>query len=675
MRSNISADRDAEIERLRNRCDDLEEERLHLEKLLEAQRASVKQKSFEGTLARTESESEAEDPEQEDLAARCQRLEAEKEKLQKHVERLWQMCEALDAGKPEEQCFQGRQGSLEEINFEAVVEHAVSAKENNRLQLAQAEAEKSELQVLVGTLHAQIRSLEARVASEEQETTIGAVARCEELTRQKAEVEKELGELANAYAELQGNLHTEKKLKMEAEAKAVEARAIQETPAPEVASLVCKLKRLRILGCCAAGKSNLRKCLAEVLQLPAVEMDSIYWKLGFFMLLFIGWVMRHPDETLDLLTQRTQEDAWIVDGNFMSKPRDLDRSELNRWLWEKTQCVVWLDYPFWTIYLRAWRRTLWRISSGEPCCNGNRETWSLLLCDFRNSIPYFVWTTHAQLAQRVQQLEHIFEGKLHFAALAEQKRLLLEAQRSHEALGPTMLVRILMLHFFAQRSGQRSVENGWASCGVGPGRMMVPNGLTCKNTFFDIPEDDADLPEGPATCPPASDGWWPSSSSSRLGSDGPSWPSSPAFFDLPTLGETDQTVLNTPDPWMDSLVHRFGEPLAPNNGSYGATPSPPLMTPDWFERMPMKTSERFPFDPVVGKMTASTPDGRSSSGRSPPSENNSTIARQTPDPFEDTPSPVEASYGRSPSRFDQLLAAEVGRSGDASERSPQRQAM
>ena len=33
-----------------------------------------------------------------------------------------------------------------------------------------------------------------------------------------------------------------------------------------------------------------------------------------------GWVMRHPDETLDLLTQRL-EDAWILDGNFMSKPR------------------------------------------------------------------------------------------------------------------------------------------------------------------------------------------------------------------------------------------------------------------------------------------------------------------------------------------------------------------
>ena len=31
--------------------------------------------------------------------------------------------------------------------------------------------------------------------------------------------------------------------------------------------------------------------------------------------------------------------------------------------------------------------------------------------------------------------------------------------------------------------------------------------------------------------------------------DGPSWPSSPAFFDLPTLGETDQTVGLT---WSDS---------------------------------------------------------------------------------------------------------------------------
>lgn len=155
--------------------------------------------------------------------------------------------------------------------------------------------------------------------------------------------------------------------------------------------------------------------------------------------------------------------------------------------------------------------------------------------------------------------------------------------------------------------------------------------------------------------------------------DGPSWPSSPALFDLPTLNETDSTVLpsppvlNTPDPWMDSFVHRpepFG-PFGELRATLAATPSPALQTPDWFERVSsMKPQQAQPFD-VLGKATTASPsDGRSSSAKSP--GETSTIAQRTPDPFEDTPSP----YGRSPtSRFDQLLAAEVGKS-DASERSP-----
>ena len=48
------------------------------------------------------------------------------------------------------------------------------------------------------------------------------------------------------------------------------------------------------------------------------------------------------------------------------------------------------------------------------------------------------------------------------------------------------------------------------------------------------------------------------------------------------FGTPSMQVLNTPDPWMDSLAHRLGDPLAPSsNGSYGATPSPPLMWLGW----------------------------------------------------------------------------------------------
>lgn len=73
-------------------------------------------------------------------------------------------------------------------------------------------------------------------------------------------------------------------------------------------------------------------------------------------------------------------------------------------------------------------------------------------------------------------------------------------------------------------------------------RSQGPRDTFLRNTFFDIPEDDADLPEGPATCPPASDGWWPSSSSSRLGSDTLNESSVWLFF-LPLFGEISPEVL------------------------------------------------------------------------------------------------------------------------------------
>eukprot|EP00435_Cladocopium_sp_Y103_P054673 s391_g17.t2 len=852
MRSNLSTERDLEMERLKLRCEELEEERMRLEMQLEESKAqgsslaaTLKQSGINVAGDRNDSESEdaEEKEEREDLEARCLRLEAEKEKLQKHVERLWQMCEALDASaKPEQQQLQGRQGSLEELNFEAVVERAVSMKATERQQLVRAEAEKAELQELTEALTAQVQALQERLRSEDQEVTIGAVARCEDLTRQKAEVEKELGELATAYAELQGNLNAQKRLRLEAEEalqserkaleeaqRALEDRGVQSEPkeaaereaepesnlealrqgwriagsfvvqtaipsgsdaqpvvfctplAPwtpsktgdhplpeipwenlplemilipgiaavlvlwlwcrwhvrglsprrqryllEAAAQVATARRLRILGCCAAGKSQLRGSLGKVLQLPLVE------------------------DTLGILAE-SLGDSWILDGNFMSKPRDLEG--LNRQIWENTQ-----------------------IGTGEPCCNGNRETWSLLLCDFRNSIPYFVWTGHGKFPERLKELERIFEAELgergsqeacsldqqllsievyELATLAaerdqlkametqlqhaevaveeqmqlvsqaeavaeEQKQLRfqVEAQLEEQALlnrrleasleeetqmrskaeaqaAEQMQLRSQVeASLDAERLAReevlrRSMETSRTSTTTQevpegnqldrPQHMILQRFGGQRNTFFDIPEDDADLPEGPATCPPASDGWWPSSSS-RPSSDGPSWPSSPAFFDLPTLNETDSTVLtspavpNTPDQWMDSFVHRPGPcgaelraTLAVPVATPVATPSPVLQTPDWFERVsPMKPQQARHFDLMVGKATtASTPsDARSSSAKSP--GESSSIAQRTPDPFEDTPSP----YGRSPtSRFNQLLAAEVA-GKDASERSP-----
>lgn len=319
IRSNLSSERDLEMERLKLRCEELEEERMGLEMQLEESKAqgsslaaTLKQSGINVAGAKgndSESEDAEKDWSREDLEARCLRLEAEKEKLQKHVERLWQMCEALDASaKPEEQQLQGRQGSLEELNFEAVVERAVSMKATERQQLARAEAEKAELQELAEALTAQVQALQERLRSEDQEVSIGAVARCEDLTRQKAELEKELGELATAYAKLQGNLNAEKRLRLEAEeALQLERKALEEAQALEDRGVQSEPKKVAERE--AEPESNL-EALRQELAALAAERDQLRSKVLSRVPKAVETQLQHAEAAVEEQMQRvTQAEA------------------------------------------------------------------------------------------------------------------------------------------------------------------------------------------------------------------------------------------------------------------------------------------------------------------------------------------------------------------------------
>jgi len=53
--------------------------------------------------------------------------------------------------------------------------------------------------------------------------------------------------------------------------------------------------------------------------------------------------------------------------------------------------------------------------------------------------------------------------------------------------------------------------------------VKIPDGLTCKNTFFDISTELESLTSpGPATCPPPTEGWWSSPMLRRGSSEGTS---------------------------------------------------------------------------------------------------------------------------------------------------------
>jgi hypothetical protein len=103
-------------------------------------------------------------------------------------------------------------------------------------------------------------------------------------------------------------------------------------------------RRIVIVGRTGSGKTTLARELAGALQVPHVELDSLYFGPEFSTV------------PLELLRERTAAaiagDQWVTDGNKRAV-RDL--------VWPRADTIVWLDYSLgvslWRLGKRARRRT------------------------------------------------------------------------------------------------------------------------------------------------------------------------------------------------------------------------------------------------------------------------------------------------------------------------------
>lgn len=134
------------------------------------------------------------------------------------------------------------------------------------------------------------------------------------------------------------------------------------------------LHRVVVVGTSCAGKSTCARRLAEALNAPHIELDLLHWGPH--------WTPRH--DWPGNVAEAVQAERWVCDGNY-SAARDL--------VWPRATATIWLDYSFPRVMSRALRRTVRRVVTREPVCNGNRESFRLAFLS-RESILWWVITTH-----------------------------------------------------------------------------------------------------------------------------------------------------------------------------------------------------------------------------------------------------------------------------------------
>ena len=130
-----------------------------------------------------------------------------------------------------------------------------------------------------------------------------------------------------------------------------------------------------VVGTSGCGKTVLARRLAQSLGQACVELDELYWGPQ--------WTPKPDAEFRRLVEAAASGPRWVADGNY-GRVRDL--------LWPRATTIVWLNYSFPRVLLRALRRTLGRMITREPLWHGNKESVRLSFFS-RKSILLWVIST------------------------------------------------------------------------------------------------------------------------------------------------------------------------------------------------------------------------------------------------------------------------------------------
>ncbi len=137
-------------------------------------------------------------------------------------------------------------------------------------------------------------------------------------------------------------------------------------------------KRIVVVGATSSGKSTLAEKLARCLGANYIELDALNWEPN--------WQAAPLEVFRARVEEATQAEKWVVAGNY-HVVRDL--------IWPKAEAVIWLDYPFLTVFWQLTRRTFRRWWTKELLWGTNRESlWNHFKLWSPNSLFHWLFKTY-----------------------------------------------------------------------------------------------------------------------------------------------------------------------------------------------------------------------------------------------------------------------------------------